>query len=191
MRLFFALNLLKKEKDRIHRAARPLREAGLPVRWIEPANFHLTLKFLGGVRPDLADALRKAMEKVAAATRPFSVELGGFGAFPTIRRPGVIWVGADPTPALRCLKQDLEWSLANLGFDRESRAFHPHITLGKAESDQGAGSFRGLDEMAANLQYSGNMSVKRLDLMRSHLSREGARYTVVSSVELRGPPKRK
>jgi 2'-5' RNA ligase len=187
MRLFVALNLPRAERRRIYSAAKPLRQAELPVRWSEPEAYHLTLKFLGDTRQEAVEPLQAALDKVAASTRLFDLELGGFGAFPTIRRPRVIWVGVDPSPALRCLKQDLEWALSELGYDRETRAFHPHITLGRAGDDEGAGAFRGLDEMAAEMSYAGSVPADRVDLMRSQLSREGARYTVVHGSKLLTP----
>ena len=186
MRLFVALNLPKKERQRIHRAARPLREEELPVRWIEPDAFHVTLKFLGEVRPGRVDPVGSALERVAASTAPFSVALGGFGAFPTIRKPRVLWLGVQASPELRCLKQDLEWGLSDCGYEAETRAFHPHLTLGRANSNDGAGAFRGLDRLMAAMDFQGELTVRSIDLMRSHLSRDGARYSVVSSVRLQG-----
>ena len=187
MRLFIALNLPKKERQRIHRAARTLREEELPVRWIDVENFHITLKFLGEVHPDHIHRVGQRMEKVASSTRSFSLRLGGFGAFPTIRRPRVIWLRVDASPELRCLKQDLEWALADCGFETETRAFHPHLTLGRAPSDDGAGAFRGLDEVVARISYEGEVVVRSVDLMRSHISRDGARYSVVKSCKLDAP----
>lgn len=184
MRLFIALNLPKKEREKIHRAARPLREEELPVSWIDPQNFHVTLKFLGHVRPDRLEGVQGAMARVAEATPPFKTTMGGFGAFPTIRRPRVIWLGVSANPELRCLKQDVEWALGDHGFEPETRAFHPHLTLGRADASDGAGAFRGLDELAARLRFKGLLQVRTIDLMRSHLSREGARYSVVSSARL-------
>lgn len=191
MRLFIALNLPDEERRRIHEAAAPLREAGLPVRWVEPDDYHLTLKFLGSVRGELLPVVEKVVARVAAATGAFPLSLRGFGAFPTIRRPRVIWLGADPTPALRCLKQDLEWGLAAHGFEREMRAFHPHVTLGRAGEKEGAGSFRGLDSLAAELEYSTTLPMETVDLMRSQVARRGARYTVVGSAPLREASVRK
>ena len=184
MRLFIALNLPKKDRDKIHRAARPMREGDLPVRWIDPENFHITLKFLGQVRQDRLEGVQSAIARVADSTPPFKTTMGGFGAFPTIRRPRVIWLGVNATPELRCLKQDLEWALGDHGFEPETRAFHPHLTLGRAEASDGAGAFRGLDELAAGLRFKGVLQVRSVDLMRSHLSRDGARYSVVSSARL-------
>jgi 2'-5' RNA ligase len=82
------------------------------------------------------------------------------------------------------LKQDLEWALGSVGFDAETRAFHPHVTLGRAESEDGAGAFRGLDDLFAAITFDGDLKVHTLDLMRSHLSKSGARYSVVAAAKL-------
>ncbi|MDH5590057.1 MAG: RNA 2',3'-cyclic phosphodiesterase, partial [Gemmatimonadota bacterium] len=98
MRLFIAVNLPGKERQRIYRASSRLRDQGLPVGWIDPENYHLTLKFLGQVRADRIPAIEAALRKVAADNGPFPISLGGFGAFPTVRRPRVLWLGVDATP---------------------------------------------------------------------------------------------
>jgi RNA 2',3'-cyclic 3'-phosphodiesterase len=181
MRLFLALNLPEEERRRIRDAIEPMRAAGVPVRWVDPDSYHLTLKFLGEVRPEKIPVLERAVKRVAATTRVFPLTLSGFGAFPTIRRPEVLWVGVEPTPALRCLKQDLEWGLTSHGFERETRAFHPHVTLGRASEGEGAGAFRGLDDLAAGLGYSGTVEVLTVDLMRTHLSKQGTRHALIHS----------
>ena len=186
MRLFIAVNLPKKERDGIHHAAHTLREQGLPVRWIDPDEYHLTLKFLGEVRTDRVDQIGAILGRVAAGSPSFSANLTGFGAFPTVRRPCVLWMGIEPTPALRCLKQDVEWALSSVGFERETRAFHPHLTLGRVEREDGAGAFRGLDKLIAELTYTHLIPVASLELMRSQTSRRGAAYTVLSSYPLGG-----
>lgn len=186
MRLFIALNLPKKLRARIHRAAKPLRDEGLPVRWLDADHYHVTLKFLGEVRREQVPAVERTMAAVAVETRPFDTDVGSFGAFPTIRRPRVIWLGVGANPELRCLKQDLEWGLGDVGFEPETRAFHPHVTLGRADAGGGAGAFRGLDALIAELEFSGDLRVHTVDLMQSRMSREGPEYTVVSSVRLSG-----
>ncbi|MDT8342645.1 MAG: RNA 2',3'-cyclic phosphodiesterase, partial [Longimicrobiales bacterium] len=167
MRLFLALNLPKKERERIHRSARPMRERDLPVRWADLDDFHVTLKFLGEVRQERVEAIAAVMDRVARSTPPFPASVSGFGAFPTIRNPSVVWAGVDATPELRCLKQDLEWGLADLGFEKETRAFHPHLTLGRAVRGRGAGDFRGLDEVMGDLSVDARFVVRYVDLMRS------------------------
>ena len=186
MRLFVAINIPKKEKDRIFRAARPFREQDYPVRWVRSDLLHLTLKFLGEVSPRKLSAIEVTIGNVTRDTASFPMEVGGFGAFPTIRRPRIFWVGVEPSPALRCLKQDLEWGLSELGFGRETRAFHPHFTLGRAVSDLGAGAFRGLDSLSAEVSFHAELNVWKVDLMESHLSSSGPRYEVLASFPLKG-----
>jgi 2'-5' RNA ligase len=160
VRLFVAVNLPKKERERIHRASRALRDQGMPVR-VEPID--------------------SVLARVAAGCQPFAADLSGFGAFPSVRRPRVVWLGVEPTPALRCLKQDVEWGLADLGFERETRAFHPHLTLGRVDRDDEAGAFRGLDELVAELTYKGSVEVRSVELMRSQTGKGGSQYSVVTS----------
>lgn len=187
MRLFIAINIPKKERERIHRAARPLREQGFPVRWVGPDLFHLTLKFLGEVRSEKVPVIEGVVAGICEGTGPFPMEIGGFGAFPTIRRPRILWVGVDPSPALRCLKQDVEWSLSDHGFERETRAFHPHFTLGRSLSNEGAGAFRGLDSLSAEFSCQAEVKVWKVDIMESYLSSSGPRYEILSSFPLKGP----
>jgi len=185
MRLFVALNLPAAERKRILKASLAFRERELPVRWIEADGYHLTLKFLGEIRQEHVTPIGEVLRNVAAENGRFSLELGGFGAFPTIRRPRVFWLGAEASPALRCLKQDVEWRLSELGFERETRAFHPHVTLGRVNEEQGAGVFRGVDEIAASLLYTNSIAMKTLDLVRSERVAEGTRYTVLDAFPLR------
>ncbi|MCH1403903.1 MAG: RNA 2',3'-cyclic phosphodiesterase, partial [Candidatus Nanopelagicales bacterium] len=179
MRLFVGINFPKKQRAKMHRAARALRDQELPVRWVDPDNFHITLKFLGEVRREQVDGVMSGIERAAASTQPFQTEIGGFGAFPTVRRPDVIWLGVGASPELRCLKQDLEWALGDAGFPSESRSFHPHVTLGRANDSGGPGAFRELDDTFSSIVFEDELKGRSGNLMRSHLSREGPRYSVV------------
>jgi 2'-5' RNA ligase len=184
MRLFIGLNLPKKERLRIQNATHILREKNFPVRWIDLENFHITMKFLGEVSGGQVEKIEAAMSKVARQTRVFSLALGGFGAFPSIRSPSLIWLGIGASPELRCLKQDLEWALGQCGFESEARVFHPHITLARAKKTAGAGMFRGLDKLLAELDVNRELKVDGISLIRSELSENGARYSLFSSAKL-------
>lgn len=184
MRLFVAVNLPEAERQALYEAVRPLREAGLPVRWVAPESLHITLKFLGWVRPEDQDRVVEAMTAAAKQTRRFEQPIGGFGAFPTRRRPRVLWAGVEATPSLRCLKHDLEWAYAPLGFEREMRAFQPHVTLGRALQEARAGDFRVLEDLFERIEFSSVIPVEHLDLMRSRLSVAGAHYERIASAPL-------
>lgn len=184
MRLFIALDPSAQEKKKLFDAAKPLRESGMPVNWVPKPSLHLTLKFLGEVRPKRVDSVLEAVSAVAAKAVASDVHIAGFGAFPTIRRPRVLWAGADATPELRSLKHDMEWELAALGFERELRAFQPHITLGRAAGDSEAGNFRDLETVMADIKYRGTLQVRRVDVMSSTLTPEGPRYETVASATI-------
>jgi 2'-5' RNA ligase len=184
MRLFVALNLPKKERERIRRSTKKLRETEMPVRWTDEDHYHVTLKFLGEVRRERLEDVTKAVHAVAESTKAFKTKLGGFGAFPSVRQPSVIWLGVGATPELRLLKQDLEWSFGDIGFEAETRAFHPHVTLGRTDERDGAGAFRGLDEVLADLDCRGEVKVNTIELMKSQLSSKGPTYTVISTARL-------
>jgi 2'-5' RNA ligase len=112
--------------------------------------------------------------------------VGGVGAFPQLRRPRVIWVGVDGGDALLALQADVERSLEPLGFEREQRAWSPHLTLGRAEPHTRQTSFAGLAALADSVTYEATVDVESVDLMRSHVGRGGARYERIAGPRLRG-----
>jgi 2'-5' RNA ligase len=183
VRLFVAVNLPDDVRQDIHRAAAPLRDTGLPVKWVEPPGIHLTLKFLGGVEPARLPELEAALERACQGARPFTVALGGFGAFPSPARARVIWVGCEPVPPLELLQHAVEREFAGLDFPVEGRPFRPHLTLGRA-GPRARGGIRGLEEPLAGLAYDNEIVVRSVELMESTLSRGGARYSVRRSVGL-------
>jgi len=185
MRLFIAVNLTARDRKKIYSAIRVLRESDYPVRWLDSGQLHLTLKFLGTVEPRQVGAVSELLDRVSTQTPVFDLDILGIGAFPTIRLPRTVWVGVDPSPALRCLKQDLEWAMSTGGYERETRAFHPHITIGRADPAAGAGAFRGLDDAAASFDFQVTAPLRSIDLMRSHLSRDGSRYEAIHKSPLR------
>jgi 2'-5' RNA ligase len=184
MRLFIAINFTSKDRQRMYNAGRKMRDAGLPVGWVDADQIHLTLKFLGEVRPERVRDVKEALANVAAKTRPFTLEMRGAGAFPTMRRPKVIWLGAEASPELRCLKHDLEWELAPQGFEREVRAFHPHVTLGRATKQARAGDFRGFEALVNDMGFERQITVRTVDLMESSLSAKGASYQKLLAARL-------
>tara|TARA_B110000116_G_scaffold250500_1_gene244905 strand:- start:1564 stop:2124 length:561 start_codon:yes stop_codon:yes gene_type:complete len=186
MRLFIALNFTKKEKAKLYKVTERFRECQFPIEWVKPQNYHVTLKFLGKISDERLELVEDALEKVGDATRPLEVLIEGFGAFPTIRRPEVVWAGLEPSSALRCLKQDLEWALKDCGFKSETRNFHPHITLGRADSKKGAGAFRGLDQKAADTVYGSRVRIRKIDLMKTTYLESDLNYTVEYSAALTG-----
>ena len=96
MRLFVAVNFPARLRQKIARLSRPMEEAGVPGRWTDPDHVHLTLKFLGEVPATEVDPIAAALEEVAGKFRPFEMTFGPIGAFPSPRRPRVVWLGVEP-----------------------------------------------------------------------------------------------
>lgn len=187
MRLFVAVNLAEHLRRAIWDTAAPLRDVGLPVKWVAPESLHVTLKFLGDVEPAREAELRAILDAAVDGAKPFSMGIGEFGAFPTTKRPRVVWVGCEGVPALELLQHRLEHELAGVGFPLEGRPFRPHITLGRAKREARAGAFVAFEATLAGLEYFGETLVESLDLMESELSPRGARYRVRYRAELAAP----
>ncbi|NJD11689.1 MAG: RNA 2',3'-cyclic phosphodiesterase [Gemmatimonadetes bacterium] len=176
MRLFIAVNLPAAACAEIAAATRPLRNAGLPVRWVDATAYHLTLKFLGEVEEDLARALARVVGEVAARHPAFPLRLRGAGAFPNLRRPSVWWLGIEASEALAGLQQDVERGTVPLGFPAEQRPFSPHLTLGRTARDYRRDALAGAESRLQAVAFDRTITVETLDLMRSHLTPRGARY---------------
>ena len=95
MRAFIAVGLPDEVRDALARLQRQLDASRADVKWVEPANLHLTLKFLA----DITEAQRAGMEtllrQIAGHQPKFVMRLGALGAFPTLTAPRVVWVGCE------------------------------------------------------------------------------------------------
>lgn len=186
MRLFVAVNFPDAVRERAWRACATLREAGFPVKWVGEDRLHLTLKFLGEVDRGRLPELREALARATAGVAPLELRLGGVGAFPSLRSPRVLWLGVEGPPALGALRDGVEDTMGELGFDRETRDFHPHVTLGRARRGAGRRAFEGLEEVAGRVELDAACRAESVELMESVLRRRGAVYSAVSSHRLEG-----
>jgi 2'-5' RNA ligase len=186
VRLFIAVNLPPPVRQGLWQAAEPLRRASLPVRWVSPDALHLTLKFLAEVAAEREPELLAGMERAARGAKPFALHLGGFGVFPSMNRPRVIWAGCDAPAPLELLQHGVEREMEPLGFPLEGRAFQPHLTLGRAERRARPGDFAKLAPRLDALTFAADALVESLDLMESRLAAAGAHYTRRHAVPLAG-----
>jgi 2'-5' RNA ligase len=186
VRLFVAVNLPAAERRAAYEAAAPLRAGRLPVKWVGEESIHVTLRFLGEVEAVRVTPIGEALAAAVRAVRPFGVGLGGVGAFPSLARPRVVWIGVERHPALELLANDVEKALMALDFEPELRPFHPHLTLGRADRSARPAAFAGFEQLAAAVAYQGSTMVESVDLMQSVLGQRGATYTVLSRASLSG-----
>jgi 2'-5' RNA ligase len=190
LRLFVALDPPAAVRERLAAIAAELRaragRAAADVRWVPPGSLHLTLQFLGAVAEDRVDAIRGAVAAAAAAAPPIVLRVEGAGAFPSPRRPRVLWAGlAGDVAPLAALVQDLGARLAPLGHPPEARPFSAHLTLGRARDPRGAPR---LAAALAPLAPAPPVAwrAEEVVLVRSHLSPKGSRYEAIARSPLGG-----
>jgi len=159
------------------------------VKWVDPSGIHLTLKFLGNIAVDRISAITRAMEEATRELSPFQLKVTGLGVFPNLKRVQVAWVGiGGEVDKLGQLQQRIESNLVPLGFAAESRRFTPHLTLARLRDRASPDERQRFGQLIASTKFEAVYTIKvdSLNLMRSQLTREGAIYSRLSSVGLRG-----
>jgi RNA 2',3'-cyclic 3'-phosphodiesterase len=158
---------------------------GADVKWVRPESLHLTLKFLGDVKQGSIGVIGDAIEKAVSAQSAFELELGGTGAFPSPRRPGVLWIGVRRgAESLSALAGTVESALAGIGFEREKRPFSAHLTLGRVRSPENA--VKTVERMTEAGFECDPFRVDSVHVMKSDLLRGGAVYTTLHTLKLQG-----
>jgi RNA 2',3'-cyclic 3'-phosphodiesterase len=183
MRVFVAVALEAALRKVVAELPPHLNSAGV-FRWVPTGNLHLTLKFLGEIAEERVPRVVGAAQEVAGRATPFPITLGGVGAFPSPKRPQVVWVGvAQGADRLSELARDLDVTLYRVEFPKDSRPFRPHLTIARAKQAGSlpdlSGPLRRLREMVVGAQ-----TVDALLVMQSALNPGGAIYRPVQEVRL-------
>jgi RNA 2',3'-cyclic 3'-phosphodiesterase len=181
LRTFIALNLDRDTRAELHRSLEPMREKGWPMRWTAAPTLHLTLRFLGDIEGSEVPRLEESLRAVAAKHGPQRLEIGGFGAFPSLRRANVLWVGLAPTQPLMALQRDVELATSKLGYGRDAKPFRPHITVARLTSGARAPD---VERSTGDYDYSHAVDVLTMELMRSHLDPDGAKHEALARFTL-------
>ncbi|HVF51514.1 MAG TPA: RNA 2',3'-cyclic phosphodiesterase [Pyrinomonadaceae bacterium] len=186
-RVFCAVELPEGVRERAAAYAARLRESATQVRatWDKPEKMHVTLKFLGEITPERVAHLQAAATRAASGMSPFALAIEGTGAFHTRGRPHVLWLGVrDDAGQLAGLHHRLEEEAAREKFPRESKKFHPHLTLARLRAPEGARALA--EEHRASEFSSESFRIAELLVIRSELGTGGARHSTLSRHPLRG-----
>jgi RNA 2',3'-cyclic 3'-phosphodiesterase len=184
IRAFLAIELPDALRPGLAQVQGELKRSRADVRWVAVGNIHLTLKFFGNVPDDEIETLALAAGEAAAETAPLQLQVTGSGAFPSPQAPRVVWVGlgGDLVP-LTQLFYRLEKAFAALGYPPESRAFNPHLTLGRVKSPANREKLAGMLKKMPPLAWP-PFEVKELILFQSVLSPQGSKYTPLRVIPL-------
>lgn len=196
-RLFLAAPLSADVQALLARQIAELSALDWPVRWVRPDLAHLTLRFLGESDREHAELLRMALPAVVNAEPAFDLRTAALGVFPNFRHPRVLWLGLHgPAHRLERLVAQVDATVAELGFGGRDEVYHPHITLGRVRNQSSQTvrlrelpdvikrHFVNAETGAAIAPPPVPVPVREVQLVRSHLGREGARYEVVASFPL-------
>lgn len=188
IRAFIAIDLTQEILMRLEQVSVQLktRLEGVPIRWVPVENIHLTLKFLGDVSLANVEMLKKILQTEVNGHHAFEISVGGLGAFPSIRRARVVWVGVEAPPELNIVQNGVDAAMARLGYAREERLFSPHLTLGRVSRNAVTQDERLICEAieAIKLGFLGVARVREVYLYKSDLHPNGAVYTRLFTAEL-------
>ena len=186
IRCFIAVEIPDEVKERLWSVKGELEEIAPEVRWVRKEGMHLTLKFLGNVEESRLGEIEEAIAEAVSGLGEIEAEVASTGAFPKADFARVVWAGViGEVKKIRELQRRIENAMSSLGFEREGRSFVPHITLGRIKRP---GRNRKMAaKLAAMSEYSfGSFTIREVVLFKSQLHPEGAIYTALARIPLKG-----
>lgn len=189
MRLFAAVEIDEQQAARAEALIRELRTRadrsapGARVTWLTLERLHLTITFIGEVDASLGAAVASSL-KPAVRIAPFTLRLGGLGAFPARGRPRALWVGVEEgRDELVALEREVTARLSRLGIPHEDRPYTPHLTLARVREASGLRTSLLLN----GLERAGRLGATRIGaitLFESRLGPGGPRYAPIIKTPL-------
>ena len=182
IRSFIAIDIAAPVRAALHRLIAEIARCEADVRWVRVETLHVTLKFLGGVETQRLEAVRAALADAIQDRPALQLQVRGLGAFPSLHRPRVLWVGLHGDGVVE-LAAHIDAALARIGCEPEKRAFTPHATLGRVSSLRG---WQRLEEaiQAHRDDDFGASTVDAVTIYRSTLRPDGAVYTPLWTISL-------
>jgi 2'-5' RNA ligase len=184
MRCFIAIELPPSIRQTITAVSARTRERPVKAQWVKSENLHLTLRFLGDISNEQAVRVGDALAEACPSLKPFSLRIQRVGAFPNSSRPNVVWVGARPLEGgLLACHDAAEVAAQSIGLAKESRAYHPHITVARIRNGKAKKGWAKVLEAEQNFD-GGAFTVAAVSLFQSRLTPQGAIYTRLRNIPL-------
>jgi 2'-5' RNA ligase len=185
MRIFIAIDFSEEIKESLAQAEAHLKYSGADVKWVEKDNIHLTLKFLGEVDEKKVEEIKAILDNIASGTRPFETTIKDLGAFPKIEYPRVVWGGIDKGAGeLKIIAEKVDEALSKLGFEKETRSFAAHLTIGRVRSPKNKEKLK--EKMLSYKLSAVSCKINEIVLFKSTLTPKGSIYTKLHEAKLLG-----
>jgi RNA 2',3'-cyclic 3'-phosphodiesterase len=187
-RLFVAIALPEPVRHAIEKAQDELR-AALPaksVRWTRSEQFHLTMRFLGGVEAQQVDRLNDALRRACAGSGELQLRAARIGIFPGPRRPRVVWIGVDDRGGrLAELERSIETATNAFTEEPPQGTFTGHITLARCRdlNRRETSTLTSLVQAMTHRSF-GDWIAGGVDIIRSQPTPQGSRYTTLATINL-------
>jgi len=203
MRTFIAIELPQGIKDSLGQLQEELKASGADVKWVEPNNIHLTLKFLGEIDDKKLEKITRIIDDIAKEKNGFRICISSLGAFPKIDFPRVIWVGIDTgDKEAQEIAKELEEKIAKIGtstslkchgerrrtigIPKEGQPFSSHITIGRMRSSLNREKL--VQDLNNKAKLDGKKSefyVTKITLFKSTLTPKGPIYEALKETNLK------
>lgn len=175
IRAFLAVDLDTDVRARLVALKAELARHGAAVRWVRADSLHVTVKFLGSVNDATLSALRDGLTERLTHLPPLDATVAGLRVLPDARRPRVVCVDID-CPRLAEVAAAADAVAARHGIAPETRAFLPHVTLGRVR-DPRQWAPLGTALRARPTEVVGKCRFNALHAYSSDLRPDGAVYT--------------
>lgn len=181
MRLFIAIDIPQNLKEKLSLICAKLKKCDLDAKWVNTANIHITLKFLGETAEEQLDEIKNIITSVAGHFNRLELNVGGFGFFPNEISPRVFFVSTDKEETLKNISLQLEDKLENLNFPKEGR-FKSHLTLARLRSKKNIDC---LKEEIKKISIEAKFPVTEIILLKSTLKPTGPVYEKIFTAGLK------
>ncbi len=179
---FIAVDILLNEQ--LRNLLESLQKTRVQIKLVEPENIHITLKFLGDTQEHYIDSIEQIMQESVQATSPFTMTLKGTGVFPNEKYVKILWVGIQYADPLRPIVISLNEKLAHLGFQKETKPFSPHLTIGRMKSATGKHEVLEVLHNFTDIEFA-EIPVHSIKLKQSILTPKGPMYSIKKEVKLK------
>ncbi len=153
------------------------------IKWVEPHNIHLTLKFFGETPENKIDDICGILDEVAVRLDPFKLHLKDIGIFGSSYNPRVIWFGMQNSFDIERLANDVLDGVEEIGWERDRQNFRPHVTVGRIKFINNKRFFQQTIDKFKNVDLQ-TIPVKNFYLIESKLRPQGPVYEVVEEFRL-------
>ena len=152
------------------------------IKWVEPWNLHITLKFFGETPEEKVHEIAKALENMAHPPA-FSLQCSETGIFGSTYKPRVIWLGINENKQLAMLGNEISHAIQSLGYEPDRQNFLPHLTLGRINFLNDKKYFQQI--ISANRSFASvPQKVSAFHLYESKLKQNGPEYNIIKSYHL-------